>query len=510
MRYWVFLIFTIAISFQAALAADSTFRVRTIIGDDTTPPTTPTNLVALPISTTQIDLTWDASTDDYLFGGYQVWRDAVQLATTTLTNYSDTGLTASTTYSYYIVAFDDALNYSTSSATVSTTTLKVVATSTPATTPSSTSGPQSSKSRMEISNLEIETTETKANISFDSNAYTKVTWRWGRTINYELGYVASDIFRQSHETTITELEPGTVYELEIVITRRITGENFIERVQFETKSQLDALAPPNVTNFAAELLRNGEVELSWKNPDIEDIAYIRVLSNDYFYPLDRTNGWLVYEGLNEKVRDKRFLEANRFYTVFVFDNAGNRSSGAVVYVGSGQVVIPPFFESDLLYDPYSGFEFSDLEIYQGGQALPQFDGSVTIERQSETIFRIPYNELPENLKTVILTLTDPQDNTKTLSFLLAINAERTAYEAAIGELTILGYYETTINIYDYSARVVAKESGGIIVSDGYFEDKATKVIEEIRLLINWPLIFSLIIVGLGLSSWLMWVLYIRR
>jgi hypothetical protein len=505
---WLYLLVLLTTFSQVALAADDTFKVRMLVGEDTTPPTTPDNLVALPVSTTQIDLTWDASTDNFIFGGYQVWRDALQIATTTLTSYSDTGLIASTTYSYYIVAFDEALNYSSSSTIVSTTTLQVVVTPPAAT--SSSGSIQSSKAPMEINDLTIETTETTANISFDSNAYTRVTWRWGRTINYELGYVGSEIYRQGHETTLTELEPGTIYELEILLTRRLSGETLIERVQFETKSQLDDQAPANVTNLRAELQNNGEIKLDWINPKIEDISYIRVLSNDYFYPLDRTDGWLVYDGLNETLIDKRPLTDSRYYTVFVFDKAGNRSSGAVTYVSLTEEGEEPVVETNMPFDLYGNFDFNDVQIFQAGEVLPHFNGTVTIERQSETLFKIPYGSLPENLKTIILTLTDPVDKSKTFSFILAINADRTAYEASIGELPILGYYETTISIYDYSANVVARKSGGVVVSDGYFEDRAVKVIEDIRLLINWPLVFISSSLLLILLVWLIWRFFVRR
>ena len=73
------------------------FSVRTPVGDDVSPPTTPTLLTATPIAPTQIDLTWSPSTDDFQLLGYTVSRDGQHIATTTLTSYSDTGLTASTT-----------------------------------------------------------------------------------------------------------------------------------------------------------------------------------------------------------------------------------------------------------------------------------------------------------------------------------------------------------------------------------------------------------------------------
>jgi len=78
---------------------------------DTTPPTAPGALTANATSTTQINLTWTASTDAGTgVAGYRVFRNAgaTAIATVTTTNYSDTGLTAATLYSYTVRAFDAA------------------------------------------------------------------------------------------------------------------------------------------------------------------------------------------------------------------------------------------------------------------------------------------------------------------------------------------------------------------------------------------------------------------
>ena len=90
---------------------------------DTTPPTVPTGLAVSPISTSQINLSWTASTDDVGVTGYGVFRNGSEIATTSATSYSDTGLTAATLYSYGLNAFDAAGNLSTQSTSVSTTTL---------------------------------------------------------------------------------------------------------------------------------------------------------------------------------------------------------------------------------------------------------------------------------------------------------------------------------------------------------------------------------------------------
>ena len=83
---------------------------------DTTPPTVPTGLQATAITSSGVTLSWAAATDSGSgVAGYQIWRNGVQIATTTLTSYSDSGLTASTSYSYTIKAYDVAGNVSAAS-----------------------------------------------------------------------------------------------------------------------------------------------------------------------------------------------------------------------------------------------------------------------------------------------------------------------------------------------------------------------------------------------------------
>ena len=75
---------------------------------DTTPPTVPGTPAATAVNGTRIDLTWAASTDAVGVSGYRVYRNGSSTphATVTAANYSDTGLTPSTTYSYTVRAFD--------------------------------------------------------------------------------------------------------------------------------------------------------------------------------------------------------------------------------------------------------------------------------------------------------------------------------------------------------------------------------------------------------------------
>jgi chitodextrinase len=91
------------------------------VSSGTTPPSVPTGLSASAASSSQIDLTWSASTGSV--AGYKIFRGGNQVGTSTTTSYSDTGLSASTTYSYTVAAYDAAGNTSAQSSSVSATTL---------------------------------------------------------------------------------------------------------------------------------------------------------------------------------------------------------------------------------------------------------------------------------------------------------------------------------------------------------------------------------------------------
>ncbi len=89
---------------------------------DITAPTIPTNLSSTAFSSSQIDLSWSASTDAVGVTGYRIYRDSNQISTTTNTSYSDTGLTAETVYSYRVSAYDAVGNVSELSMNTSATT----------------------------------------------------------------------------------------------------------------------------------------------------------------------------------------------------------------------------------------------------------------------------------------------------------------------------------------------------------------------------------------------------
>jgi chitodextrinase len=90
---------------------------------DTTPPSVPAGLSATAISSSQINLSWTASTDNVGVTGYNIFRNGTKVGTSPNTAYQDVSLIASTSYNYNVSAFDAAGNTSAQSSGASATTL---------------------------------------------------------------------------------------------------------------------------------------------------------------------------------------------------------------------------------------------------------------------------------------------------------------------------------------------------------------------------------------------------
>jgi hypothetical protein len=93
------------------------------LSPDTTAPTDPTSLQASAVSSTEIDLSWNASTDDVGVTGYDVYRDGTLLTQIgPQTTYKDTSVSPSTSYTYTVRARDAANNVSNDSNQAAATT----------------------------------------------------------------------------------------------------------------------------------------------------------------------------------------------------------------------------------------------------------------------------------------------------------------------------------------------------------------------------------------------------
>ncbi|GAA0626753.1 glycosyl hydrolase family 8 [Kribbella sandramycini] len=91
-------------------------------GGDTMPPSTPGSLVSTGTTSSSVSLSWNASSDNVGVTGYVISRNGAEIATSTGTTYTDTGRTASTSYTYTVKARDAAGNLSAASNAVTATT----------------------------------------------------------------------------------------------------------------------------------------------------------------------------------------------------------------------------------------------------------------------------------------------------------------------------------------------------------------------------------------------------
>jgi chitodextrinase len=89
---------------------------------DTTAPSTPIGLSASVTTTSTVSMSWTASTDNIGVTGYKVFRNSVQVGTPSGVSFTDSGLSAGTTYTYTVSAFDAAGNTSAQSSAIQATT----------------------------------------------------------------------------------------------------------------------------------------------------------------------------------------------------------------------------------------------------------------------------------------------------------------------------------------------------------------------------------------------------
>jgi chitodextrinase len=116
--------------FYAASAYDAAGNVSalssaipvTILELDSPPPSIPTDLHGIAMSSSVIALNWTASTDNVGVVGYRVYRDGILISDSISTSCTDTGLAYSTTYDYAVSAYDATGNMSAQSPIISVTT----------------------------------------------------------------------------------------------------------------------------------------------------------------------------------------------------------------------------------------------------------------------------------------------------------------------------------------------------------------------------------------------------
>lgn len=156
---------------------------------DTTAPSVPQDLATTSITTTAVNLSWKASTDNVGVTGYKVFRNGTEIATVAGTSYSDTKIATENTYTYTVRAFDVAQNMSADSNIVTVVTPKALLTVT----------------------TSVTTTGIGATVKWTTNLPSTGIVTYGTSQNALTSRVEDTVAQTSHTVSITNLAKRTTY-----------------------------------------------------------------------------------------------------------------------------------------------------------------------------------------------------------------------------------------------------------------------------------------------------------
>jgi polygalacturonase len=213
------------------------------VTSDTIAPTVPTNLAGTSVSSTQINLTWTASTDAVGVTGYKVFRNGTQIAIATGTSYSNINLSSPATYVYTISAYDAAGNNSAQTSGVSVTL-------------------GSSLVISAVSAFNITNTSADINWTISSPATGQV--EYGTTTAYGLLTTLENSFIYTNQTQhIAGLTQGTLYHYRTHSVDAAGNVAYSGDFTFTANGAVDTIPPTVPTNLAATGISSSQINLTW-------------------------------------------------------------------------------------------------------------------------------------------------------------------------------------------------------------------------------------------------------
>lgn len=220
--------YTLSVSALDAAGNESDKKSISVTTDgelDTTPPSEPGNLSASNTTRTSTKLSWNASSDNVGVKAYLVYRGGTLIGSTTATNFTVTGLSPSTTYTFFVGAEDEAGNRS-SYASVQVTTQS-----------QGDSEPPGAPTGLFASNVTFNSLKLQWQASFDNvgvvgyRVYVNNTLR-GSTTN--LSY------------TVSSLSAGTTYLISVTAIDEAGNES--------DPAEIEVLTPPLPPDDGGEVL----------------------------------------------------------------------------------------------------------------------------------------------------------------------------------------------------------------------------------------------------------------
>lgn len=228
-------------------------------GGDTTAPTVPTGLTATTASSSQINLTWTASTDNVGVTGYRVERcqgagcsSFAQVGTPSTNSFNDTGLSASTSYTYRVRAQDAVPNLSGYSSTASATTSASGDTQAPTAPSGLTATPVSS------SQVNLSWTASTDNVGVTGYRVERCVGGSGCSSFSQIGTPSATSFSD------TGLSAATTYSYRVRAADAVPNLSSYSNVAIAaTSAPGDTQAPTTPTGFSIVAASSVEVDLAW-------------------------------------------------------------------------------------------------------------------------------------------------------------------------------------------------------------------------------------------------------
>lgn len=389
-----------------------------------------------------------------------------------------------------------------------------------------------------ISGILVTASATSAIVAFDTSANALATISWGTSTAYADGSAGEFVYAQNHSVAISGLLPNTLYYVKIS-AQDVSNNQATPYTDTFTTTNLppppDTTPPVNPSSFTA-VPSYTSVALSWVNPSDLDFQAVRVMRKTSGYPSTPIDGIMVYDGGSESITDTGLTEGVAYhYTIFARDATLNYSSGAIVSAttlvtpppvatstpptptpvgtlppdvtptpgggGTTTVIFPPitstssgpFIDFPILGTPSAallGLTLRDFIFTQPGSSrLIEEKGIVRTDGSRNIIVSISYDKLPDVLKTVSITILDPNSSNAPSSYLLSVNKEKTAFEAVIPAFGREGQYSFDVSILDhekqglvkilglFDSHIAIKPSSGAVAQVSQFVTDTLDVIE---------------------------------
>ncbi|MEQ6122876.1 endonuclease [Pseudotenacibaculum sp. MALMAid0570] len=299
---------------------------------DNQAPSIPANLMTSNITTTSIDLSWDASTDNVGVSSYDIYVDGNLNGSTSNTNYTISNLASNTSFSLTVVAKDIAENESSPSAPLNAMTLE---------------------------DNQAPTVPMNIVISNETNVSFKVTWDASTD---DTGVSAYDVYlggvfnsTTSNTTyTVNSLTASTTYSV-TVLAKDAAGNSSAQ------STPVNATTTDGGTGGATEIFISEYVEGSSNNKAIEIVNVTQNAIDLSDYNLRRqANG------------------AGAWSTRF--DLSGILNSGEVVVVINGSASDPTLLaEADITVPNNAGTNFGEPLNFNGNDPVGLFKDETLID-----------------------------------------------------------------------------------------------------------------------------------